>query len=124
MRIKKTYRSAIKDGKVLNERSTSQDNTYSCDYLNSLILVNKQTINIGTIAGNGNLLNQSVEANNISGYTPMAIGGYKLNSNWYTNIVIPRLYMSGNTIYYDLQNTNPNQQLNTTLEVSVIYVKR
>lgn len=36
MRIKKTYRSAVKDAKVLNERSTSQDNTYSCDYVNNL----------------------------------------------------------------------------------------
>ena len=34
MRIKKTYRSAVQQGKVLNEKSTSQDNTYSCDYLN------------------------------------------------------------------------------------------
>lgn len=34
MRIRKDYQSALPEGTVLNTLSTSQVNTYSCDYLN------------------------------------------------------------------------------------------
>lgn len=46
-RIKKTYRSAVKDAKVLNERSASQDNTYSCDYLNKRGIYSTEEVKTG-----------------------------------------------------------------------------
>lgn len=34
MKIRKTYKCATRDGKILNSKSDSQNDTYSCDYIN------------------------------------------------------------------------------------------
>lgn len=36
MRIKKTYNGVVPNGKILNSYSTSQNDGYSCDFVNSL----------------------------------------------------------------------------------------
>lgn len=36
MRIRKTYNGVVPNGKILNTRDTSQNDTYSCDYINEL----------------------------------------------------------------------------------------
>lgn len=37
MYIKKTYNGVVPSGKVLNNKSENQNDTYSCDYINKLI---------------------------------------------------------------------------------------
>ena len=37
MKIRKTYQGVVPSGKVLNSKSDSQIDTYSCDYLNNII---------------------------------------------------------------------------------------
>ena len=38
MKIKKIYQSIVPNGKILNVKSSSQTDTYSCDYLNPKLL--------------------------------------------------------------------------------------
>lgn len=43
MKIKKIYQGSLPENKILNSRSTSQTDTYSCDYLNNLELTSEIT---------------------------------------------------------------------------------
>lgn len=54
MKIKKTYQGVVPNGKVLNSKSNSTTDTYSCDYLNELIP--KTKIITGTTNSNGLLI--------------------------------------------------------------------
>lgn len=57
MKIKKTYKSIVPNGKILNVRSTNQTDTYSCDYINKLsngtvLYINASGTNTKTITLN------------------------------------------------------------------------
>lgn len=47
MRIKKTYKSFVPSGKIVNSRSTSNDNTYSCDYINNINTYSTEEVKTG-----------------------------------------------------------------------------
>lgn len=61
MRIKKTFQTTVPTGKVLNNRTESNVDTYSCDYINGLIttdiLWTGRITDQGTITLNNNLYN-------------------------------------------------------------------
>lgn len=48
MKIKKTFQGQLPDNKILNTESTSQTDTYSCDYINNLNTYSTEEQVIGT----------------------------------------------------------------------------
>lgn len=43
MKIKKTYQGVLPENKIVNENSTSQTDTYSCNYINNISVVVSET---------------------------------------------------------------------------------
>lgn len=106
MRIKKTYRSAVQAGKVLNERSTSTDNTYSCDFMNKSTgystnevktgktwldgkTIYRKTVNLGALPNTSTLaVNHDIQ--NVERF--ISITGMALRASNNTNMPLPYVH--------------------------------
>lgn len=51
MKIKKTFQTTVPTGKVLNNRTESNVDTYSCDYINGIETYSTDEVRIGTWLG-------------------------------------------------------------------------
>jgi hypothetical protein len=89
---------------IVNEKSDSTKNAYSCNYVNSLITTQTETINVGTFTALGEKYNQTYTMTLPDGYTSFGILGYVLSGGGFTNLYLNELYVDGNTVHYSIKN--------------------
>lgn len=125
MKIRKAFQGTIPDNKILDTYSTSQTDTYSCNLVNNLIKTTNYTINIGSVGGNGEKLNETYTLTNIpSGYTFIGILGWNLQGNMFTRFIVTQLIKaSDTTITWGVRNTSGTATNDLTLTFTALFIK-
>ena len=105
--------------------TTSDTDAYSCNYVNDLIKVVNETINIGNVAGGGEIYGAVYTLTNIpSGYKFVGILGWNLQGNNFTKFFITQLIKATDTtITWGIRNSSGDSTNNLSLEFTALYVK-
>ena len=104
MKIKKIYQGELPENKILNAQSTSQTDTYSCDYINNLqgldyICVNKGKNNSLTLsAGYQKIVLESIVSSNGNKLT-------LLNNNVVVGAGVSKIRVSGQLALWNANGT-------------------
>lgn len=123
MRIKKTTETTPRSSETVNTFSNSTKDAYACDYVNSLITTQTETINVGTFSALGEKFNQTYTLTLPSGYTSFCVLGYALSGGGFTNLCLNGLYVDGNTLHYSIKNTQSAATSTITFTVYVGLIK-
>lgn len=125
MKIRKAFQGTVPENKILDTYSTSQTDTYSCNYVNDLIKTEILTINIGSVAGNGEVYNATYTLTNIpTGYKFAGILGWNMTGNNFTRFFVTQLIKQSDTkITYGVRNSSSSSTGDLKLYVMVMYVR-
>ena len=123
--IIKANQSAGLVANVSETYSTSQTDTYSCNYINNLLQTTTETITIRTINAGSGLYDQTSPITIPSGYIPIAIAGYSIAGGSSASINVARLQINGTNIEYSLYNSasSGSSASTSTLNVKVLFIK-
>ena len=102
-----------------------QNNTIT-NYVNNFLTVVSETINVGNIAGGGELYNQSHTLTSVpSGYKFIGIVGYNLQGTGFTRVFINQLKKdTDTTLIWGLRNSSSSTALsNIVLTVAILCAK-
>lgn len=108
---------------VVNAYSTSQEDTYSANYVNSQFDVISRTINLGQFNAGYDKYDQTTTVSIPSGYEAIGIVGFSLSGGYFTWVNISRLYISGTTVYWSASNPSTHDTGTITCDVKILVRK-
>lgn len=90
--------------------------------LSSLIHIKSQSVSVGTI-GTLSDYNSSVNCDIPPGYVPAGILGWQIGGNFCSWIILSKIMIQNNKIYYILHNTASESANNIDITFVVLYAK-
>lgn len=113
------------DSTVSTTSSNPISNQAITNYVNNLIKIGTETINIGVVGGYGEAYNAVYTLTNIpSGYKFIGILGWNLQGNNFTKFFVTQLIKATDTtITWGIRNSSGDSTNNLSLEFTALYIK-